>query len=75
MLRGKVSSTGGGGGGGAGGVGVCLRCSGGVEVLFLLTDSTRAARAGSFLFLSIAVTVLVDSYMGVVLLTTRPRVV
>jgi hypothetical protein len=40
---------------GAGGGGVGWdRGSGGVEVRFLLTDSTRAARAGSFLFLSMA---------------------
>jgi len=58
MLVGKRSSI---GGGGAVGVGVWVRCSGGVEVRFLLTASTRAARAGSFLFLSIAVTVSVDS--------------
>ena len=51
MLLGKLSSR---GGEGAVGVGVCVRCSGGVDMRFLLTDSTRAARAGSFLFLSMA---------------------
>jgi hypothetical protein len=39
--------------GAGGGVG-CVLGSGGVEVRFLLTDSTRAARAGNFLFRSIA---------------------
>ena len=48
MLLGSGSST---GGVGAEGVGVCVRGSGGVDVLFLLTPSVRAARAGSFLFL------------------------
>ncbi len=48
MALGSGSSTGGGGGAG-------VVCSGGVEVLFLLTDSTRAARAGNFLFLSMTV--------------------
>jgi hypothetical protein len=52
MLFGKLSST---TGGGNVGVGVCVGCSGGVDIRFLLTDSTRAARAGSFLFLSIAI--------------------
>ena len=51
MLLGRLSSTTT-GGGGTEGVGVCIRGSGGVEVLFLLTPSVRAARAGSFLFLS-----------------------
>jgi hypothetical protein len=50
ILRGRVSSTTGGAGGGVGWV----RGSGGVEVRFLLADSTRAARAGNFLFRSIA---------------------
>jgi hypothetical protein len=51
---GKGSSTTAGGGGGG--------CSGGVAVRFLLTASTRAAaRAGSFLFLSILPIVLGDS--------------
>lgn len=47
---GRLCST---AGGGTGGVGVCIRCSGGVAVLlFLLTPSVRTARAGSLRFLS-----------------------
>jgi hypothetical protein len=52
MLLGKLSSR---SGEGAVGVGVCVLWSGGVDIRFLLTDSTRAARAGSFLFLSMVV--------------------
>ena len=52
MLFGKLSSR---SGEGAVGVGVCVLWSGGVDIRFLLTDSTRAARAGSFLFLSMVV--------------------
>ena len=54
ILFGRASSAAGVGAGAGGGVG-WFRGSGGVEVRFLLTDSMRAARAGSFLFLSIAV--------------------
>jgi ABC-type glycerol-3-phosphate transport system permease component len=55
MLLGKLSSTTGGGTATAG-VGVWMRSSGVVEAaLFLLADSPRAPRAGSFLFLSMAV--------------------
>ncbi len=59
MLFGKLSST---IGGGNVGVGVCVRCSGGVDIRFLLTDSTRAARAGSFLFLSMAIVSVMHRY-------------
>jgi hypothetical protein len=51
IVLGRASSTTGVGGGGDEG---SLLGSGGVEVRFLLTASTRAARAGSFRFLSIA---------------------
>jgi hypothetical protein len=50
MVLGRVSSTTAIEAGG--GVGL-VRDSGGVEARFLRTDSTRAARAGNFLFLSI----------------------
>jgi hypothetical protein len=50
ITLGRGSSTGAGGDEGG-----CVRGSGGVAVRFLLADSTRAPRAGSFLFRSIAV--------------------
>jgi hypothetical protein len=64
MDRGRASST--------TGVGATdgdgwFRDSGGVEVRFLLTPSTRAARAGSFLFLSIASKFALASYPATVM--------
>lgn len=70
-LFGRGSSTGGAGGGGVG----WAFGSGGVEVRFLLTDSTREPRAGNFLFLSIAEDCCSSALDGVVVAFTKEEFV
>lgn len=50
------------------GIEVEAGCWGGVDDRFLLADSTRAARAGNFRFLSIVVVVLVKDVDDVALM-------